>query len=664
MPFEAGAIVGRMVLDRSKWSKDVQTVQKETKTLGGAIQKNSAQFRKMGMAMTAAGGAIVGSIGAMVSGYVKAGDEVHKMALRTGFSTESLSELKYAAEICGASLSDIEKGAKKMSKTIVDASEGMATYVRSFDRIGLSAEELMKLSPEQQFDTIAKAIAGLESPTLRAATAQEIFGRAGTQLLPLFAEGEKGLEALRQKARDMGIVFDQEAANKAAKLNDAMGTLKESFKGVMFSIADKLVPAITKFVEGVSGVITKIRTWMEAHPKLASLITKVVLALGGLMTVLGPILMILPALAAGFAMITGPVGLVIAAVMGLIALTTLIIANWEPISKFFSNLWDGIKGFFVDAYKAIKDGLIGFIGDFIKLLTGLGDMAVKVVAGIVRGIISKFTGAFDKVKELATKLKDGVVGIFNKLKEKVVGASIIPVMIDMTLMQFARLEEGVHEKVSSISEYTSSVFDELRQNVESSFEFMVDNLTGALMSWSEGTASIFETVKGVISGFVGDTIHQIGRLVLAESLASVKSWIAKKAEALAAGIASVFKAIPFPLNIAAAAALIATVGALFAKIKPKGMQRGGRLEAGEPAVVGERGPELWVPTRPGEVVPLREAAGRPSVIIHFAPVFQITTLDAMTAREVTRTRIAPELLEMFRAHIMQPEFKKALGIET
>jgi len=656
-------------LDRSKFSESIKGAQKETKSLGGFIQKNSAQIKKTGMAMTAAGAVITGAIGKMVSGYVKAGDEVHKMALRTGFSTEALSELRYAAEISGASLGDVEKGVKKMSKTIMDAKDGMATYVRSFDRIGLSAEDLIKLSPEEQFNTIAKAITAIESPTIRAATAQEIFGRAGTQLLPLFAEGEKGLEALKQKAREMGIVFDQEAADKAAKLNDAMTTLRESFKGVTFSIADKLVPIITKFVERVSGVITKIRTWMEAHPKLASLITKVVLVLGGLMAVLGPILIFLPALAAGFTLLTGPIGLVMAAVVGLIALVALIIANWEPISKFFSELWKKIIGFFVGAYNVIKDGAIAFFSFYIGIWRTIGETVIKLITGLVRGVVDKFTGAFRKVKELTTKLKDGVVGIFNKLKEKVVGASIIPMMVDMTLMEFARLDEGVQEKVSSISEYTTSIFDELRQNVESSFESMVDNLTGTLMTWSEGTASVFEIMKGIISGFVGDTIHQIGRLVLAESLASVKSWVAKKAEALASGLASVFKAIPFPFNIAAAAALIATVGALFAKIKPKGMEKGGRLEAGEPAIVGERGPELFVAPRAGAVVPLRETirererAGA-SVTLHFSPVFKITTLDPMTAREVTRTMIAPELLEMFRSHIMKPEFKKALGIET
>jgi len=76
----------------------------------------------------------------------------------------------------------------------------MATYQRAFERINVDYNELADLSPEEQFETIAFAIADLEDPTLRAATAQDIFGRAGTQLLPLFAEGAEGLDALRQKS--------------------------------------------------------------------------------------------------------------------------------------------------------------------------------------------------------------------------------------------------------------------------------------------------------------------------------------------------------------------------------------------------------------------------------------------------------------------------------
>ena len=337
-----------------KFGSDTAAMEAGFKKADGLIQKHSEKFKKAGRAMAVAGAAIVGSVGLMVKSYVAAGDEVHKMALRTSFSTEALSELKYAAEISGATLADVEKGVKKMSKTIVDASDGLTTYVRAFDRIGLTAEELIELSPEEQFDRISQAIARVESPTIRAAAAQDIFGRAGTKLLPLFAAGEEGLEALRAKAREMGIVFDQEAADKAAALNDSITTLKGSFKGVTMAVAEQLTPIIKDLADKITAIVVKVKAWMKQHPKLAGLITKVGLAAGILAAVLGPILVMLPALAAGFSILLGPVGLVAAAIAGLIALGVLIYKNWEPIKGFFINLWQTITGAFVVAIDFIK----------------------------------------------------------------------------------------------------------------------------------------------------------------------------------------------------------------------------------------------------------------------------------------------------------------------
>lgn len=241
---------------------DTKEMERGLKTARARMKDFSGQIKKMGKIMAVAGAAVVGAIGVMVKSYIKAGDEVHKMALRTGFSTEKLSELKYASEISGASIEALEKGVKRMSKTINDATKAggaMATYVRAFDQLGLEAEELIQLSAEDAFDKIARAIANIESPMIRAARAQDIFGRAGTQLLPLFAAGAEGLDELRKRAHELGIVFDQEAANKAAKLTDAITTLKGSIKGVSFSIAGEIVPALTVLVEAVTDVMTDIR---------------------------------------------------------------------------------------------------------------------------------------------------------------------------------------------------------------------------------------------------------------------------------------------------------------------------------------------------------------------------------------------------------------------
>jgi len=305
------------------------------------------------------------TLGMMVKSYVKAGDEVHKMALRTGFATETLSELRYAAQISGADLTSLEKAVKKMQKTIVDASEGMTTYQRAFERIGVNYQELQGLHPEKQFEILAKAIAAVEDPTIRAATAQDIFGRAGTKLLPLFAQGVDGMEALREKARELGMVFDQEAADKAARLADAQATLRGAMQGLTIAIAENIVPALSKFVEGLSGVISKISDWMKANPFLASTITKVVSVLGGLMVVLGPMILLLPKLAAGFTLIktamlaaTGPVGLAVAAITGLITVGVLVYKNWDKISKFLVNIWHGIRDKAVEIFEKIKKFII------------------------------------------------------------------------------------------------------------------------------------------------------------------------------------------------------------------------------------------------------------------------------------------------------------------
>ncbi len=266
------------------------------KGISGKLQAMSKQCRMAGMAMTAMGTVIVGGMTKMTLSYAKAGDQVAKLAKKTGFTTEMLSKLRYAAEISGASLDTLAKGVKRMAKTIVDASEGMATYIRSFDRIGLSAEALMKQNPEEQFRTIALAIAGLENATMRAATAQDIFGRAGTELLPLLAEGADGIEALMQKAEELGIVFDAEAAAAAERFNDSILTLKTSFMGFGAVLAENLTTVLPDLIEKMTDIITGIKDWTEKHPGLTKAIVFSTLALGLLMLALGPLLIALPGL--------------------------------------------------------------------------------------------------------------------------------------------------------------------------------------------------------------------------------------------------------------------------------------------------------------------------------------------------------------------------------
>ena len=92
-------------------------------------------------------------------------------------STETLSELGFAAELSGADMDTLETGIRKMQPTLVDAATGMASAQETLAIVGLTVEDLANLSPEQQFKVIADRPARIENPTLKAATAMELFGR-------------------------------------------------------------------------------------------------------------------------------------------------------------------------------------------------------------------------------------------------------------------------------------------------------------------------------------------------------------------------------------------------------------------------------------------------------------------------------------------------------
>ncbi len=389
------------------------------------VQKHSEQFKKAGKAITAAGAVVTATLGLMVKSYISAGDEVHKMALRTGLSTEALSELKYAADISGTSLATVEKGVKKMASSIGEAKLGLKTYTDAFALIGLQVEELDGLNPEEQFMKMAAGIASIIDPTDRAYAAQKLLGRAGTELLPLFAEGADGLANLRQKAIDMGLSISGPAAQGAADLNDAITTLKGSVSGLTMSIGAQLAPIIEKIAGKVQGFITKMRDWTVEHPKLTKVLVIVVAALGVFSLLLGPLLIMLPGISAGLTLIgvggaaagagavtgaagvtifgvavksaLGPIALIIGAITGLILITKLIIKNWEPIKKFFANLWNSITGFFVKTFEGIKKKLL--------------DWAIAIV-----GILAKIP----ILKKLAGPWKESLQSMRDEMDETVI----------------------------------------------------------------------------------------------------------------------------------------------------------------------------------------------------------------------------------------------------
>tara|TARA_B100000686_G_scaffold290743_1_gene318293 strand:- start:35 stop:1837 length:1803 start_codon:yes stop_codon:yes gene_type:complete len=224
-----------------------------TQGLGGVKGAALAVGAAVGVAAVAGVAAFAKS---SISAFAEAGDEVQKMALRTGFSTEALSELRHAAELSGTSISSMENGVKRMQRTLLDAEQGLSTAVDAMELLGVNMDDVAGKSPEEQFRIMTEALAGVEDASKRSAIAQQVFGRAGTQLLPMLAAGKQGLADMRQEAHDLGIVFDQESADSAAEYQDSLTRLKGAFQGIQFAVGKALVPALIPLVEKFTEVAT------------------------------------------------------------------------------------------------------------------------------------------------------------------------------------------------------------------------------------------------------------------------------------------------------------------------------------------------------------------------------------------------------------------------
>jgi hypothetical protein len=234
-------------------SAQFTAISTRARTMG---EQTSAAFRAAQGPLIVLGGLIGGS----VLQFGRLGDQVQKMALRTGFSTEALSELRFALGQSGSSIEGFEAGVRRMASFIDDATAGLSTQTRALEALGLSLADLQGLSAEDTFFRLATAMAQVEDEVTKAALAQDVFGRSGTQLLPLLNAGADGMAALRQEARDLGLVMDQEAADKAAAMQDAIDSARQSLNGLAIEIGGTVAPAVTAIARGFSELPSVLQT--------------------------------------------------------------------------------------------------------------------------------------------------------------------------------------------------------------------------------------------------------------------------------------------------------------------------------------------------------------------------------------------------------------------
>jgi hypothetical protein len=448
------------------------------------ITGKAKEMRGAFLAVGAAGGAVVGAIGLSIKSFAEAGDEIQKMALRTGLTTESLSELKFALEQSGSNIEGFEKGIRRMSSFIQDGRDGLTETTRALDSLGIAVTDFDGKSPEAAFEMLSNALAGVEDDLTQAALAQDIFGRSGTALLPMLAQGTDGIAALKQEAHDLGIVFDQDAANSAARLVDAQNTLKKSFEGVQFALADGLAPAISGAAEKFATIVSKVSEFARENPTLTKTIVALGLAFGGLAIGIAGVGLVLPIMATGLGFVTaGFIGLnvatggIIIAIGALAAGIVLLIQNWDTvvdvIRKGVNIMMGGIETWvngYIKGLNLIIDGVNHLAGVFGLEIGNISEVelprwqeAMKETAEVVEDQTDVISEAFEETSDAAKKASDDISAILKAQNEAGMADALeyAENLVSSSEDRYAKLKEQRWQNVADEKAAATATIEEL-----------------------------------------------------------------------------------------------------------------------------------------------------------------------------------------------------------
>lgn len=215
-----------------------------------------ASFKKMGLAL----GGVLGT-GKIIGDFMRTAqsmDEMGKAAARIGISTDVFSELAYGAELADVQIGSLQNSLKFMQINMAEAAGGSKAATAAFDALGLSTSNLINLPANEQFYQIISALEGVENATLRTKLAQEIFGRAGQDMLNIVNEGAVAMRAAGQEARDFGLIVTDEAARAADEFNDSLLKLKKQYQGVLMDLANtgNLEMAVSAIGDITTAVVT------------------------------------------------------------------------------------------------------------------------------------------------------------------------------------------------------------------------------------------------------------------------------------------------------------------------------------------------------------------------------------------------------------------------
>jgi hypothetical protein len=449
-------------------------------------------------------------------------------------------------------------------------------------------------------------------------------------------------------------------ANQSRLLRERITDLSVELGSVFLPLATKIVSAVTGAVEWFSKLDGSIKAIIAVVAALAAAIGPLLIGFGFLVS------NIIPMLKAGWVAVTAvmtplvlKIAAITAAVAGLILVGKGVYDSWGTVSKFFGQMWEKIKLFFIQGVaNTLKtfNKFTSIIGlDFSDTIAKMETDAQGIKAAldaepmvsfgdVVSDIGKNIMNTFSSIKDSVMGTKEEVIKTNNALattqsttaaggggggsginRQQQSGISAAKSALDNSLKlptQIRGISDRVREGTAAIYDTMLSFNNDINSLIGGSISGAFMNLAGSIGEAMATGGNIFAAVGKSILSSLGAFLGQLGKMMIEYgTMALVKAKLDASLAVPGAGF------VTGPMAIAAGLALIALSSAIgsFASGKGKGASSGGgalggatslparamggSVQMGQPYLVGERGPELFTPSGFGSITNARSTAG-------------------------------------------------------
>lgn len=351
--------------------------------------------------------------------------------------------------------------------------------------------------------------------------------------------------------------------------------LKQRLHNVTEELGTGLLPTVNSWIESGTKAVAKVSDWIQKNQGLASGIMNAILFLGVFLTVTGSVtsifgvlggaisrtIGILPALKSGFetvriygmyasdgikamasgiinmvrqgitsamaalpgligsvwsftaALLANPVTWIVIGIIALVAALVLLWKNWDQVSAFVQNIWNG-------CVEKVKAGL---------------DMIKNVFKNTGAAIKNSFSNAINAVKNVASAGMGAVKNVFSN----VTGAAVSTVKQKLDNMKNAYQQNG-----GGIRGIAAAAMEGIKGYYTAGFDF-INTLTGGKL---DGIKALWDSGINKVKTVVSDAINwfkESGAKVMSTFTEGIKSAVNKPVEAVKGALAKVRQLLPF-----------------------------------------------------------------------------------------------------------------------